>query len=238
MLPDGCLIHLGRKDFQMKIRGHRIEPAEIEIALLDLDDIKDAVVILREDRSGDKLLVAYLVPAMQPAPTVSTLRRILAEKLPDYMIPSLFVTLDALPLLPNGKVNRRALPAPSRARPELETPFAAPRIPLEEVIAKTWSQVLGLEEVGIHDNFFELGGHSLRATQIISRLCADFQIELPLRTLFEVLTVAELADVIVANEKKPGTFKKIALMLNRIEGMSKEDIEKALRAKRRERGNR
>jgi len=216
MSSDGCLEHLGRKDYQVKIRGHRIEVIEIEAALLDLDTIKEAVVVAREDDSGDPStelpsinsgpelvedrtdlrLVAYLVPHERPGPTVDSLRHALRTRLPDYMIPSAFVLLDALPLTQNRKVDRRALPAPDRGRPELGNPFVAPRSSIEEMIAGIWSQVLGLERVGVHDNFFDLGGHSLLATQVISRVREACRIELSLRSFFETPTVAGIADVI------------------------------------------
>ena len=237
-LPDGHIKFLGRGDDQIKIRGFRVELGEIEVVLGRHPTVGETVVLAREDNPGDKRLVAYIIPKGRHSPTTGELRGFLKEKLPDYMLPSYFVILDRLPVTPNGKVARRSLPAPDTARPELEEIFVAPHTPLEGEIAKTWSQVLGLEEVGIHDNFFELGGHSLLATQIISRLCEAFRIELPLRSLFESPTVAELAHVITTNEKKPGTVEKIALVLDRIEGMSEADMVKTLQEKRRERGNR
>ncbi len=201
MSSGGCLVHLGRKDSQVKISGYRIEVDEIEMALLELAEIKETVVVAREDVPGDptaplrtgQRLVAYLVPNRQPAPTVSELRRLLAERLPDYMIPSAFVTLDALPLAPNGKVDRQRLPAPGRARPELEAAYVAPRTHLEEVLARIWREVLNLDQIGIHDNFLELGGSSLQATQVISRVLKAFRVELSLRSLFRAPTVAEMA---------------------------------------------
>jgi amino acid adenylation domain-containing protein len=194
MQPGGCLVHLGRKDFQVKIRGHRVEVEEIERILLETNMVKEAVVMARQDPSGSKHLVAFLVPNGQPAPTVPTLRRVLAETLPDSMIPSAFVMLDAMPLTPNGKVDRQALSVPDQARPALESTFVAPRTPVEKVLTEIWAEVLGLEHVGIQDNFFELGGHSLLATQVMSRLRGAFQVELPLRSLFEAPTVANLAE--------------------------------------------
>lgn len=196
MLPDGCLFHLERKDFQVKIRGQRIEVAEIEMVLLSLKAVKESVVVARDDQSGDTRLVAYVVPTAKPGLTVSGLRQALAEKLPDYMIPSAFVTLDALPLTPNGKVDRRALPDPGRSRPELDIPFVAPRTPGEERLAQIWAEVLSLDQVGIHDKFLDLGGDSLLATQVISRVRKAFSVELPLRSLFEMPTVSGLANVI------------------------------------------
>jgi len=132
MLPDGCLEHLGRKDFQVKIRGYRVEVAEVEMALLELTSIKETVVVAREVSTGGQRLVAYLVPATEPAPSIGELRNYLKGKLPDYMVPPAFVFLDALPALPNGKIDRRGLPAPGSTRPELDIPFAPPRTSVEE----------------------------------------------------------------------------------------------------------
>jgi amino acid adenylation domain-containing protein len=201
MSLDGCLEHLGRKDFQVKIRGHRIEVIEIETALLELDSVKEAVVVAsacaRTDGSTarwtDLRLAAYVVPHAQPGPAVTALRNSLREKLPDYMIPAVFVLLDVMPLTPNGKVDRRALPVPDASRPELGHPFVAPRSPIEETLANICSQVLGLERVGVHDDFFELGGDSLLATQVLSRVQGIFRIELSLRSFFETPTVAAIA---------------------------------------------
>jgi amino acid adenylation domain-containing protein len=194
-LPDGNLEFLGRLDHQVKVRGFRIELGEIEATLAQHPAIREAVVVARDTEHdlGNQQLVAYLVPR-ENTPSVNELRRFLQDKLPAYMVPSAFVALDALPLTPSGKVNRRALPAPDLARPELDTTYAAPRNPTEEMLAGIWSQVLHLERVGIHDNFFDLGGHSLLATQVMSRVRDIFLVELPLRTLFESPTVAGLSE--------------------------------------------
>jgi amino acid adenylation domain-containing protein len=196
-LPDGCLIHCGRKDFQVKIRGFRVEVAEVEGALLSLPKVQEAVVVVREDRPGDRRLVAYLVPTARPAPTVTVLRKALADALPDYMVPAAFVVLDALPKTPGGKVDRRALPAPGRARPALDQPLVAPRTPVEAAVGAIWAEVLGLDEVGMHDNFFDLGGHSLAASQVLARVSETFHVALPVRTLFEAPTVTGLALAVV-----------------------------------------
>ena len=192
-LPDGNIEFLGRVDHQVKIRGFRIEMDEIETVLSQHSAIQDTVVIAREDVPGNKRLVAYVCFAQDQTPSISELRTLLKQKLPDYMIPSAFVTLDRLPLTPNGKVDRRALPAPDSVRPDLATAFVAPRTPEEETVAKVWAEFLNIDQVGVHDNFFELGGHSLLATQIISRLSQTFQMDLPLRTLFEKPTTTDLA---------------------------------------------
>ena len=193
-LPDGNIEFLGRVDHQVKIRGFRIELGEIEAALGQHPAVREAVVLAREDMPGEKRLVAYVVGNS----TADELRGFLKDKLPEYMVPAVFVPLDALPLLSNGKTDRRALPEPDRTRPELDEAFAAPRTPTEELLAGIWAQLLDLERVGVHDNFFDLGGHSLLATQAVSRIREAFQIELPLRLLFEVPTVAGLADSIEA----------------------------------------
>ncbi|MEW5861365.1 MAG: amino acid adenylation domain-containing protein [Cyanobacteriota bacterium] len=192
-LPNGELEYLGRIDHQVKVRGFRIELGEIEAVLSQHPAVQQAVVIAREDNSSDKYLVAYVVTKQEAATTPVQLRSFLKEKLPNYMVPSAFVLLESLPLTPNGKIDRRALPEPEFVRPELESTFVSPRTPVEQVIAGIWTQVLGLK-LSIHDNFFDLGGHSLLATQVMSRLREAFQVELPLRYLFESPTVAGLAE--------------------------------------------
>ena len=191
---DGNFRFLGRKDNQVKVRGIRVELGEIESHLLNHPLVTATVVLAREDRAGDLRLVAYIVANQEQAPTISDLRSFLKTKLPNYMVPSAFVLLEALPLTPNGKVDRRALPTPSQNRPEFDEPFVAPCTPVEEELTQIWSKVLSVERVGIHDNFFELGGHSLLVTQVVSRIRDAFEVELPLRDLFEKPTVAGLAE--------------------------------------------
>jgi natural product biosynthesis luciferase-like monooxygenase protein/amino acid adenylation domain-containing protein/FkbM family methyltransferase len=187
-LPNGNLEYLGRLDHQVKIRGFRIELGEIEALLRQHPDVRDVVVVAREDR-----LVAYLAAADI---SVKTLRSFLGEKLPEFMIPAIFMILDTLPLTPNGKLDRRSLPVPEVNIWKSESEYVAPRTVVEEVLAAIWSEILGLEKVGIKDNFFALGGHSLLATQVISRLREAFQVELPLRSLFAAPTVADLSEEI------------------------------------------
>jgi len=196
MRPDGCLEHVGRKDFQVKVRGYRVEVAEIEATLLNLAGITEAVVMALENEPGETALVAYVVPEPGKAPTARELRSLLNEKLPQHMVPQSFVMLGALPLTPNGKVDRRALPAPDLLGSRAEDDYVAPRDPLEEQLAKIWGQVLGLdpEHVGVHDNFFELGGHSLVATRVVSRVREVFEVELAVLSLFEEPTIAGLAE--------------------------------------------
>ncbi|GAA6615702.1 non-ribosomal peptide synthetase [Scytonema sp. NUACC26] len=199
-LTDGNIEFLGRIDHQVKIRGFRVELGEIETFLGQHRAVREAVVVVREENPDDKRLVAYVVPSPefhQDDPTsnelVQQLRDSLKEKLPGHMIPSAIVLLEALPLSPSGKVDRHALPVPN-FKNESEFGFVAPRTPAEEIVADIWSQILKQERIGIHDNFFDLGGHSLLATQAISRLREAFKIELPLRSLFEAPTVAQLVE--------------------------------------------
>ncbi|MDZ7269872.1 MAG: amino acid adenylation domain-containing protein [candidate division KSB1 bacterium] len=195
-LPDGNIEFIGRIDHQAKIRGYRIELGEIETALAQHPQLKAVAALVREDKPGEKRLVAYIVPANETVPGRSELRKFLLEKVPEYMVPSDFVTLAALPLTPNGKVDRRALPAPDRTLCQPEEDFIAPRTPVEEILAGIWSQVLRVGKVGAFDNFFDLGGHSLLATQVVSRVRDVLRVELPLRDIFEFPTLAGLAEKI------------------------------------------
>jgi len=228
MLPDGCLLHLGRKDFFVKIRGYRIDIDEIEAALRECPSIKEAVVVARNNDSGDERLVAYLVPTVQPGPKVGELRRFLNEKLPDYMIPHDFVTLEAIPLTDTRKVDRKALPDPGTSRPELTTPYVAPRTPIEKELAKIWAEVLSTDEVGIHDDFFDLGGHSLSATRIISRVIATFELQLPVRALFDSPTVAAMSVVISSKEGQKADEENLKRLLSEVESLSEKTDEELL----------
>jgi amino acid adenylation domain-containing protein len=192
-LPDGNIEYVGRIDQQVKIRGYRVEPGEIEVALKQHPLVSDAAVIVREDEPGQKRLIAYWVTRENAALKVSDLFGFLRQRLPEYMIPSAYLELEALPLSPNGKIDRRALPAPDRTRPGLVAEFVAPTTIEEEIVAGIWANVLKLERVGVRDNFFELGGHSLLATQVVSRIRDTLQVEIPLRRMFEAPTVGGLA---------------------------------------------
>ncbi|WP_437576665.1 amino acid adenylation domain-containing protein [Sorangium sp. So ce887] len=193
-LADGTLEFSGRRDHQVKIRGFRIELGEIEARLAQHPEVREAVVAVREERSSGKRLVAYVVGEGSAPPAPERLRDFLKETLPDYMVPPVFVALSALPLTPNGKVDRKALPAPEAPAADPGGAAAgAPTTPTEEALAAIWAEVLGLERVGVHTGFFELGGHSLLATQVVSRVRKALGVELPLRSLFDHPTVAELA---------------------------------------------
>jgi amino acid adenylation domain-containing protein len=194
-LSDGRVELLGRVDHQVKIRGYRIELGEIETALSRHTCVREAVVVARED-GGQKRLVAYLIPEGETTPTSSELRQHLKETLPEYMLPSVFVMLDEMPLTPNGKVDRRALPAPDGISLATQAEHTSPRTATEEILAGIWAEALHAPQVGVHDDFFDLGGHSLLATHVLSHIREAFKVELPLRSLFESPTVAALAEKI------------------------------------------
>ena len=227
-LPDGNIVFLGRSDHQVKIRGYRIELGEIESVLAQHPAIQQAVVLAREDTSGDCRLMAYAVNPAGLNPSAQDLRRFLQQKLPEYMVPSTFVFLDSLPLTANGKLDRRALPAPDQSRPELDETFIAPTTPVEGILANIWAEVLRLDKVGVHDNFFELGGHSLLATQIVSRIRSTFSIDLALRSLFESPTVAEMAVIIIENQAKRATEAGLTDILGEVEATTEEEVQKTL----------
>ena len=191
--PEGTLEFLGRLDQQLKLRGFRIEPGEIESVLERHPSVGTAVVMAREDTPGDIRLVAYVVANGASGADPAHLRDFLEQRVPEYMVPSAIVVLDSLPLMPNGKLDRGALPVPESAYPEEGQGYVAPRTPVEEMLAAIWATVLRLERVGIEDNFFALGGHSLLATQVVSRIRTVIGVELPLSALFEDPTVAQLA---------------------------------------------
>jgi amino acid adenylation domain-containing protein len=192
---DGQLDFAGRVDDQVKVRGHRIELGEIETALSTHPDIRDAVVAAREDEPGVRRLVAYLVAVPgRPVPGVGELRALLSASLPDYMLPSAYLALTELPLSPNGKLDRAALPAPQAA--VTDTPFTAPDSPTEEALAGIWAEVLEVARVGVHDNFFDLGGDSLRSLHVAARAKAAFDVALTPRDVLVAGTVRALAELI------------------------------------------
>jgi amino acid adenylation domain-containing protein len=190
---DGNILFLGRADQQVKLRGYRIEPGEIESECRECDGVRQAAVVVREDAPGDKRLVAYLVADAEQELTAQALREHLKESLPDYMIPAAFVFLDELPLTRNGKLDRQALPSPAATRPVPSDGFIAPSTELERLLAGLWQEVLGIEQVGLHDNFFDLGGDSLRAALLIHRLKEQLGAFIYVVALFEAPTVAALS---------------------------------------------
>src|SRR5882724_2509290 len=204
-LADGNIEYVGRADEQVKVRGYRIELGEVETVLREHGQVQECVVVAREDEEGEKRLVAYVVEQGEGAGasvSVKEWREYLKQRLPEYMIPSSYVRLEQLPLTVNGKIDRRALPAPDGARPELGVDFVAPRGEVELRVAGVWAEVLGITEVGVEDNFFEMGGHSLQMIRVQGKLQALFDRELPLVRLFEYSTVRRLAKYLNEGEGK------------------------------------
>ncbi|MBV9775217.1 MAG: amino acid adenylation domain-containing protein, partial [Gemmatimonadetes bacterium] len=195
-LPDGSLEFLGRVDDQVKVRGFRVEPGEVEAVLHGHPSVEAAVVVVREDVPGDRRIVAYVTPSGDAAPDPAELRAYAGRELPDYMVPSAVVVLEAVPLMPNGKVDRRALPAPMRTGGAHGDGADTPRDEMEAVIAGIFSEVLGVPGVGVRDSFFDLGGHSLLAVQLMSKLEKATGVQVPLASLFEAPTVERLAEAV------------------------------------------
>lgn len=216
VLPDGQLAFLGRFDEQIKIRGFRIEPNEIVAALNDHPAVSQSVVVARELAENDSRLVAYFVPRAGHIATVSELRDFLSARLPAYMVPAMYVTIDAIPLTPNGKVDRAALPAPDAANTLGEDVFHAPRTEVEQAVAGILAPLLGVERVDVEANFFSLGGHSLLGIQLISRVRENLGVELSLRTVFEAPSVVELSAEIER------------LLCAKLEAMSEEEVQRTL----------
>jgi acyl-coenzyme A synthetase/AMP-(fatty) acid ligase/acyl carrier protein len=227
-LPDGNIEFLGRMDNRVKIRGYRIELGEIETILSQHESVQASVVAVLEDDPGDQRLVGYVVAWQGETFDAAEIRKYLIAKLPDYMVPSTLVLLDALPLTASGKIDRNALPTPARNRPELANVYQQPRTSTEETLVAIWREVLKLEKVGIHDNFFDSGGHSLLATQIISRIRSSFAIDLPLRHLFESPTVAEMAVIIAENQVDRAADAELEQMLHEVEATTEKDAQKLL----------
>ncbi|HET9478965.1 MAG TPA: non-ribosomal peptide synthetase, partial [Pyrinomonadaceae bacterium] len=232
-LPDGNIEFLGRLDHQVKVAGYRIELGEVESMMVQHRAVRECVVVVRPDAHGNARLVAYVVPEQDAQlPDLTALRRYLADSLPLHMIPSVFVSLEKLPLTPGGKVDRRALPAPNTIGNGTGRDYVAPRTAVEEVLAEIWREVLAVERVGIHDNFLELGGHSMLAMRCVSGIRQLFRIELPLRVLFETATLEELAQALKAYEDQPGALEKIARVFQKVKGVSREELHKQLLKRR------
>ena len=211
-LPDGSVEFIGRRDRQVKVRGFRIELEEIEAVLASHPTVREVVVETADDTAGNKYLAAYIVLAHQEASSINELQTFARERLPEYSIPSIFVPLESIPLTPNGKVDRGALPTPLHTG--LTAAYVAARNETEELVAGIWAEALGMERVGVEDNFFKIGGHSLLATQVLSRVRKVFQVEIPLRHLFEQPTVAYLALMITREQHKQD--QKTSTVITRI----------------------
>ena len=220
--PDGTLEFLGRFDDQVKVRGFRVEPGEIAMVLAAHPSVAQALVTApASGPEGERRLVAYVTGSGEGKPEAAALRAFVAARLPESMVPSLFVALDEFPLTPNGKVDRRRLPAPERAEEEV---FVAPRSPLEEALAAIWSEVLGVERIGAHDDFFALGGHSLMAARVVSRVRRRLGVEVPVAALFERSTLAELADAVVEEEARQASADELSGLLETLNGLSEEEV--------------
>lgn len=235
-LPNGQIEFLGRADSQVKIRGFRVELGEIEVVLERHPAVKQAVVLAHTHHDGNKQLVGYAVPHADQTLTAAHLYAFLQEQLPPYMVPPVYMLLEAFPVTANGKVNRRHLPHPDQSRDLLTGEFVAPRSDVEELLAVLWRDVLAVEVVGIYDDFFALGGHSLLATQLISRVRNTFKINLPIQTIFTTPTIAEFAGVLTTYETQPGQIAKIAKALKKLANMTDEEVKVLLKQRQAPRG--
>ncbi|QRN95172.1 non-ribosomal peptide synthase/polyketide synthase [Archangium violaceum] len=227
-LPGRELEFLGRVDDQVKLRGIRVEPGEVAAVLAGHPSVREAAVVAREDTPGLHRLVAYVVAAEGQTPEPGALRSFLRGLLPEHMVPAAFVALPALPLTPNGKLDRRALPAPGSERPQLARTYEPPRTDSERRLAQIWSEVLGVQQVGLHDDFFELGGHSLLATRALARIRAEFRVDFPLRRLFESPTIATLSTFLVQQQADEAAPDELEAMLAELEQLSQDEAESLL----------
>jgi amino acid adenylation domain-containing protein len=225
---DGCLVHVGRKDFQAKIRGHRVELGAIESALHQIASIKQAVVVNRRDLERCGKLIAYVVPDKRRASSAAAWRAHLQGRLPAYMVPSQFVILDRLPLTAGGKVDCRSLPDPPKGERPASISSAAPQSALEKLLARFWSDVFGIDDPDVRQNFVEIGGDSLQAAQVVARIHDLFHLDPPLASLTEAPSIEELACFITAHEKRKGESEKIADVFLRVESLSAAEVTAAL----------
>jgi len=227
-LPDSCLVHVGRKDFQAKIRGHRVDMTAVETALHEIPSVKQAIVVTRKESAQGDRLIAYVMRREIGAGSVGEWRRHLKARLPDYMVPSAFVILDRMPVNAGGKIDRRSLPEPSEDQAAFAARFVAPRRAVEKVVARFWGDALKIEAPEVHDDFAELGGDSLQAAQIVGRIQELFPLDQPLVTLGQATTIEELAGFIIAHERVPGQSEQIATIFLRVEGLPAAAVVKAL----------
>lgn len=227
MMPDGFLIHMGRKDLVVKIRGYRVDMGEVEQALMRYPGVSTAAVVPWNSNGGEAYLAGYVVRRHGSEFTNSEVNEFLRATLPSYMIPSTLVFLETLPLT-NGKIDRRALPRPEMRRPELAVEYTPPSTMIERQVAAIWSEVLALDRVGLSDDFFDLGGHSLAASRVISRVIQTFKKDLPLKALFDAPTVAQMAEVIDRHQENPIDNEELTRLLNEVEAMTEEEARKVL----------
>jgi amino acid adenylation domain-containing protein len=229
--PDHNLEYGGRTDHQVKIRGFRIELGEVEAMLGSHPQISEAVVVAREDAPGEKRLVAYAVAEPGQALDINELRDFLKEKLPEYMLPSIFMELETLPLTPSGKLNRLALPAPTGLRPSLTATYEPPQTSIEKEITTIWIELLQLEQVGVNDNFFDLGGHSLMATQVMSRVRTNFNVEVRLRDFFMKPTVRHLSVLVEEALLAKTDTARVEELMSMLEGLDDDEAQRILTLK-------
>jgi hypothetical protein len=231
-MAEGDIEFLGRSDHQVKLRGHRIEPGDIEATLERHPAVRQAVVSVQEDSPGEKRLVAYLVSYQDLSFDIEEIREFSKTYLPEYMIPAGWVKLENMPLTPNGKICRHALPAAEQRNLIDERILTPPDSPLEQVLVGIWCDILNLDEVGIYENFFKIGGHSILASRLISSLRETFKIELPLRALFEAPTIAALAAAMVKDTEQGIKVQRIAELLLSVADYSDDEVESRLRDSR------
>jgi amino acid adenylation domain-containing protein len=225
---DGVLTFLGRRDDQVKIRGFRIDVQEVEASFLENSSVSNVKVLPREGENGQKRLVAYVVTARENGPSVHDLRAFLNDRLPDYMVPSSIIRMEALPLMPSGKVDRAALASPDEARQEERLCFEGPRTATEDSIARIWARLLDVQRVDVNENFFELGGHSLMATQVVARVREMFQVELPLRRLFDTPTVSGLVVTIAQVQAQKLDYQRVEQILADLERLSETEAQRRI----------
>ena len=236
MRSDGCLDYIGRKDFQIKIRGHKVHTSEVESALLNVPGIEQAAVVACQDTNGDQRLIAYLVLKDDRRLTSSDLRKRLKINLPSYMLPAVFVVLESLPLTANGKIDRRALPPAPRARPKLDELYVPPRTPIESVLVRVWSESLNVDHVGVNDPLFEIGGDSLLASAIVSKTNRIFSLDIAPHALFQADTVASFSTVLVRNGRNAERIAAVARTWLKVNSISGEDVRRIIEEER-ARGN-
>ncbi len=231
LLPGGDLDFLGRNDHQVKVRGVRIELGEVEAALAAHPAVREAAVLAREDTPGDRRLVAYFTAAEGQGFSIDELRRFLATRLPDAMLPAVFVPLPAMPLTANGKLDRAALPAPGSQRPDLEREYVAPRTPLEETLSEVWAEVLGIDKVGVLDSFFALGGDSIRSVRVVA-LAKERGVDLTVEQLFRYQTIEALIQGIGGESDAAlgaSEDEDLARLVAELETLSEEEAQQRLR---------
>ena len=226
---DGALEYVGRSDDQVKVRGYRVEPGEVETALSGHPAVRDVAVVVHADHTGSNRLIAYIITEDGHTGSTEELSSYLRRKLPPYMVPSIYIPIDEMPYTRGGKIDRAALPSPGEERSALMAAYASPRTPLEEMLAGLWAELLHLERVGINDDFFTgLGGHSLLATQLRSRIRDTLGIDVPLQRIFEAPTVASFAEALAGGDRERARLERMAEHLMRLEGMSDEEVERML----------